>query len=113
MTEQFDTAALADRIISERNLDAQSITHPRGRLEFSPSMVGDAAYICDAVRALTPADRESIATQGMRFNSGGLQIGFRALHINPEHSLPQSLMTQTAAAVMALEIATRLRVTIQ
>ena len=113
MTQQFDTAALATRIIRERNLDAQSITHPRGHLEFSPSMVGDAAFICDAVKALTPADRESIARQGMRFNSGGLQIGFRALRINPEHSLPLSLMHQTAAAVMALEIATRLRVTIK
>ncbi len=110
---QFDSAALANRIIAERRMDAQTITHPRGRLEFSPSMVGDAQYICDAVKALTPAEREAIATQGMRFNSAGLQIGFRALHINPEHSLPQSLMQQTAAAVMALEIATRLRVTIQ
>jgi hypothetical protein len=112
MTE-FDTAALADRIISERNMTPQTITRPGGRLEFSPSMVGDGAYISDVVRNLTPADRESIARQGMRFNSAGLQIGFRALHINTQHSLPESLMRQTVAAVLALEIATRLHVTIQ
>lgn len=109
----FDSAALARRIIGERQLNKATVTWTHGKLRFSPTGAGDAQYICDAVKALTPAERESIARQGLRFNSGGLQIGFRALHINPAHSLPLSLMQQTAAAVMALEIATQLGVTIK
>ena len=109
---QFDPTALADQIIRERQLEEVTVTWTRNRLRFSPSMVGDAAYISDQVRALRKDQREALAAQFDGRPGPMQQAAYRALHIDPSRYDDSFVTDHKASAEMGLVIAQRMGVNV-
>lgn len=112
MASTFDPTALADRIIAERNLDEISVTWTGNRLRYSPTMVGDAAYISDQVRALSATQQEALAAKFDGRSGPMQQAAYRALHIDPTKYDASFVTAHKASAELGLVIAERLHVNV-
>jgi len=110
MAPTFDPTVLADQIIAERNLDEISVTWTGNRLRYSPTMVGDAAYISDQVRALSEDQRKDLAAKFDGRSGPMQQAAFRALHIDSTRG--DISTTHKASAELGLVIAERMGVNV-
>jgi hypothetical protein len=109
---QFDPTTLADRIIRERKLEEIHVTWTHNRLRFSPSMVGDATYISDQVRALRKDQQEALAVQFDGRPGPMQQAAYRAMHIDPTRYEDSFVTEHKASAELGLVIAERMGVNV-
>jgi hypothetical protein len=94
--------ALADRLITENDLDTISVRHPRGHLDV---VYGYAVKISEAVRGLSGDEMLELAHTADSGNTVSTQEALKGLHIDVNNYTASMMIHAAAAAALLIIIA--------